>query len=85
MSGVPKYVEMVSKRRSAVPEHVSLLLRDVAALLVTYDQLKFQCRLKLLGDTAAVNSVLDRLLHHGHVLKCGPKSCRTKSSVRVAE
>ena len=27
---------------------------------------------KLLGDTAAVSSMLDRLLHHGHVLKCGP-------------
>jgi DNA replication protein DnaC len=27
---------------------------------------------KLLGDTAAVGSMLDRLLHHGHVLKCGP-------------
>ena len=40
---------------------------------------------KLLGDTAAVSSMLDRLLHHGHVLKCGPKSWRTKSSVSVAE
>ena len=27
---------------------------------------------KLLGDTAAVAAMLDRLLHHGHVLKCGP-------------
>jgi len=34
---------------------------------------------KLLGDTAAVGSMLDRLLHHGHVLKCGPKSWRTKT------
>jgi len=33
---------------------------------------------KLLGDTAAAGSMLDRLLHHGHVLKCGPKSWRTK-------
>ena len=33
---------------------------------------------KLLGDTAAVSAMLDRLLHHGHVLKCGPKSWRTK-------
>ena len=39
---------------------------------------------KLLGDTAAVSSMLDRLLHHGHVLKCGPKSWRTKS-VAAAE
>jgi len=36
---------------------------------------------KLLGDTAAVTAMLDRLLHHGHVLKCGPRSWRTKTSV----
>jgi DNA replication protein DnaC len=36
---------------------------------------------KLLGDTAAVSAMLDRLLHHGHVLKCGPRSWRTKSQV----
>ena len=34
---------------------------------------------KLLGDVAAVSAMLDRLLHHGHVLKCGPKSLRTKA------
>lgn len=34
---------------------------------------------KLLGDTAAVTAMLDRLLHHGHVLKCGPRSWRTKT------
>jgi DNA replication protein DnaC len=33
---------------------------------------------KLLGDSAAVTAMLDRLLHHGHVLKCGPRSWRTK-------
>lgn len=36
---------------------------------------------KLLGDTAAVSAMLDRLLHHGHVLKCGPRSWRTKIGV----
>jgi DNA replication protein DnaC len=35
---------------------------------------------KLLGDVAAVSAMLDRLLHHGHVLKCGPRSWRTKSA-----
>jgi len=35
---------------------------------------------KLLADVAAVGAMLDRLLHHGHVLKCGPKSWRTKTS-----
>src|SRR5687768_3541940 len=33
---------------------------------------------KLLGDTATVTALLDRLLHHAHVLKCGPRSWRTK-------
>jgi DNA replication protein DnaC len=33
---------------------------------------------KMLGDVAAVSAMLDRLLHHGHVLKCGPRSWRTK-------
>jgi DNA replication protein DnaC len=33
---------------------------------------------KLLGDTAAVSALLDRLLHHAHVLKCGPRSWRLR-------
>jgi hypothetical protein len=33
---------------------------------------------KVLGDAAAVAAMLDRLLHHGHVLKCGPRSWRIK-------
>src|SRR5437868_11297514 len=33
---------------------------------------------KLLCDTAAVTALLDRLLHHAHVLKCGPRSWRAK-------
>src|SRR5690349_6854516 len=36
---------------------------------------------KLLGDAAAVTAMLDRLLHHGHVLKFGPRSWRTKSEI----
>lgn len=35
---------------------------------------------KILADVAAVGAMLDRLLHHGHVLKCGPKSWRTKTT-----
>jgi DNA replication protein DnaC len=35
---------------------------------------------KLLGDVAAVTAMLDRLLHHGHILKCGPRSWRTKTA-----
>jgi hypothetical protein len=33
---------------------------------------------KLLGDTAAVTAMLDRLLYHAHVLTCGPRSWRTR-------
>jgi len=32
---------------------------------------------RLLGDNAAVTAMLDRLLHHSHVLKSGPRSWRT--------
>jgi DNA replication protein DnaC len=42
---------------------------------------------KLLGDNAAVTAMLDRLLHHAHVLKCGPRSWRThqRSSLHPGE
>jgi DNA replication protein DnaC len=39
---------------------------------------------KMLGDVAAVSAMLDRLLHHGHVLKCGPRSWRTKLAPAAA-
>ena len=39
---------------------------------------------KLLGDTAAVAGLLDRLLHHAHVLACGPRSWRTRLHERTA-
>jgi DNA replication protein DnaC len=35
---------------------------------------------ELLGGTAAVRSMLDRLLHHGHVFKCSLRSWRTKTA-----
>jgi DNA replication protein DnaC len=38
---------------------------------------------KLLGDVAAVTAMLDRMLHHGHVLKCGPRSWRTNLAPQV--
>lgn len=37
---------------------------------------------KLLGDHAAVGAMLDRLLHHGHVIKCGPRSWRTRTGAQ---
>jgi len=40
---------------------------------------------RLLGDVASVSSMLDRMLHHGHVLKCGPRSWRTRAVTTAAE
>jgi DNA replication protein DnaC len=40
---------------------------------------------KQLGDSAAVTAILDRLLHHGHVLKCGPRNWRTKTDLPEQE
>jgi streptomycin 6-kinase len=40
---------------------------------------------RLLGDAAAVSAMLDRLLHHGHVLKCGPRNWRTKTDLPPQE
>ena len=40
---------------------------------------------KLLDDAAAVSAMLDRLLHHGHVLRCGPRSWRTKTNLPSQE
>jgi DNA replication protein DnaC len=36
---------------------------------------------KLFGDSAAVTAMLDPLLHHGHILKYGPRSLRTKTDL----
>ena len=40
---------------------------------------------ELLGDSAAVTAMLDRLLHHGHILKCRPRSWRTKTDLSDQE
>jgi len=42
---------------------------------------------KMLGDTAAVVALLDRVLHHALVLKCGPRSWRMHqhASLRTQE
>jgi DNA replication protein DnaC len=39
---------------------------------------------KLLADVAAVTAMLDRILHHGQVLKCGPRSWRTKTAAATS-
>ncbi len=38
---------------------------------------------KVLGDTAAVTAMLDRLLHHAHILKFGPRSWRSKEKTSL--
>ena len=35
---------------------------------------------KLLGDNAAISALLDRMLHRGHVIKCGPRSWRMRQT-----
>jgi DNA replication protein DnaC len=37
---------------------------------------------KVLGDIAATSAMLDRLLHHCHVVTCGPRSYRTKAGMK---
>ena len=64
---------------SAAEDLLELIMRryERASTLVTSNR-PVEDWGKLLGDTAAVSAMLDRLLHHGHVLRCGPKSWRTK-------
>jgi DNA replication protein DnaC len=41
---------------------------------------------KLLGDVVVVAPLLDRLMHHGHLLKCEGKSWRLKEAAnRIAK
>ena len=40
---------------------------------------------KMLGDAATTTAMLDRLLHHAHVVKCGPRSYRTKAGLHAGE
>jgi DNA replication protein DnaC len=47
-------------------------------MLLTFNR-PFEDWGKLLGESAAVTALLDRLLHHGHLLKCGPRRWRAKT------
>lgn len=40
---------------------------------------------KVLGDVAATTAMLDRFLHHAHVVKCGPRSSRTKAGLHPSD
>jgi DNA replication protein DnaC len=67
---------------TAAEELLEIVMRryDRASTLVTSNR-PVEDWGKLLGDSAAVAAMLDRLLHHGHILKCGPRSWRTKLQV----
>ena len=64
----------------AAEELLEIIMRryERASTMITSNR-PVEDRGKLLGDGAAVTAMLDRLLHHGHVLKCGPRSWRTKT------
>jgi len=67
---------------TAAEELLELIMRryERASTLVTSNR-PVEDWGKLLGDAAAVSAMLDRLLHHGHLLKCGPRSWRTKTDL----
>jgi len=67
---------------TAAEEFLEIIMRryERASTLVTSNR-PVEDWGKLLGDAAAVSAMLDRLLHHGHVLKCGPRSWRTKTDL----
>src|SRR5207247_6677400 len=64
---------------TAAEDLLEVIMRryERASTLLTSNRPVEDCG-KLLGDVAAVTAMLDRILHHGHVLKCGPRSWRTK-------
>ena len=65
---------------TAAEDLLEIIMRryERAATLLTSNRPVVDDWGKLLGDTAAVTALLDRLLHHAHVLTCGPRSCRTR-------
>jgi len=64
---------------TAAEDLLELVMRryERASTLLTSNRPVDDCS-KLLGDTAAIAALLDRLLHHGHLLKCGPRSWRMR-------
>src|SRR5256885_2437637 len=67
---------------TAAEELLEIVMRryERASTLLTSNRPVEDCA-NLLGATAAVPAMLDRLLHHGHVLKCGPRSWRTRTQL----
>ena len=71
--------ELAHSRLTAAEELLEIIMRryERASTLLTSNR-PVEDWGKLLGDAAAVSAMLDRLLHHGRVLRCGPRSWRTK-------
>ena len=71
---------------TAAEELLELIMRryERASTLVTSNR-PVEDWGKLLGDAAAVSAMLDRFLNHGHLLKCGPRSWRTKTGLPEGE
>src|SRR5258708_2844538 len=73
-----RYAQTPAHRRRGSAGNHHALLRTFSTLLTSNRPVEDWG--KLLGDVAAVSAMLDRLLHHGHVLKCGPRSWRTQTA-----
>lgn len=69
-------------RKTQTPEVFKIVMRryERASTQLTSNRL-WKHWGKLLGDSVVVTAILDRLLHHGHVLKCGPRSWRTQTDL----
>jgi DNA replication protein DnaC len=67
---------------TAVEELLEIIMRryECASTMLTSNRLVEDWG-KMLGDAAAVSAMLDRLLHHGHVLNYVPRSWRTKTDL----
>ena len=65
---------------TAAEDFLEIVMRryEKASTLITSNRPAEDWGKLLGGDTAAVAALLDRLLHHAHVLTCGPRSWRTR-------
>jgi DNA replication protein DnaC len=65
--------------RAAILQGYRVVYREAHTLLEELAEATLAgTRKDYLAELAAVTALLDRLLHHAHVLKCGPRSWRTK-------
>jgi DNA replication protein DnaC len=78
-TGVEELVDRATPHVHRPPHLLEIVMRryEKASTLITSNR-PVEDWGKLFGDTAAVTAMLDRLLHHASILKCGPRSWRTK-------